>query len=209
MKVLIFGATGVLGRHVTTAALSAGHDVIAFARNPQSLGINHPALQHHAGDILNEDDVRNAVSDCDAVIVTIGTGKSLINTVRSDGTKNVIHSMQSQEKKRLICQTTLGAQESWNNLNFFWKRIMFGALLRSIFKDHERQERLVQSSELDWTIVRPSAFHDEPDEGEYLVDIDPSVRNLKLTIAKNEIAEFLVSQLSDLTYLRKAVGISR
>jgi len=149
------------------------------------------------------------VAGCDAVIVTIGPGMSRKNTVRSVGTRNVVEAMRQQGVKRLICQSTLGAQESWSNLNFYWKRIMFGAVIRPIFKDHEHQERIVQASELDWTIVRPSAFKDKPGEGDYLVDIDPSVNNLKLTIAKSEIADFLVSQLNDDSYLRRAVGISR
>lgn len=86
---------------------------------------------------------------------------------------------------------------------------MFGTLIRPIFKDHEQQERIVQASSLDWTIVRPSAFKDKPGECDYLINIDPSVTNLKLTIAKSEIAKFLISQLNDNTYMRTAVGISR
>jgi len=34
MKVLIVGATGQLGSLVTLSALKAGHQVVAFARNP-------------------------------------------------------------------------------------------------------------------------------------------------------------------------------
>jgi uncharacterized protein YbjT (DUF2867 family) len=88
--------------------------------------------------------------------------KSLI---RSQGTMNVIQAMQKHGVRRLICQSTLGAHESWSNLNFFWKRIMFGALLKPVFLDHELQEKLVRASGLDWTIVRPSAFADGPATG--------------------------------------------
>jgi len=209
MKVLIVGATGQLGSLVTRSALNADHQVVAFARNPGKLNIHNQALHLQAGDVLNAEDVFHAVDGCDAVIVTIGTGMSRKNTVRSVGTQNVVDAMQQNGVSRLICQTTLGAQESWSNLNFFWKRIMFGALIRPIFKDHELQESIVQESALDWTIVRPSAFKDKPGNGDYLVDIDPSVKNLKLTIAKSEIAEFLVSQLTDYSYIKRAVGISR
>jgi len=209
MKVLVVGATGQIGRLVVSAALEAHHQVVAFSRNPQSIGINNPALQYHAGDILEEDDVSEAIRRCDAVIVTIGSGMKRKTMVRSVGTKNIVDAMQQQGVKRLICQSTLGAQESWSNLNFFWKRIMFGAVIRPVFQDHERQEKIVQSSDLDWTIVRPSAFKDKPGAGEYLVDIDPSIKNLKLTIAKSEVAEFLVSQLESPSYIQKAVGISR
>ncbi len=38
MNVLVFGATGPLGRCVVEAALSAGHQVTVFARTPGRLG---------------------------------------------------------------------------------------------------------------------------------------------------------------------------
>lgn len=34
MKVIIFGATGTIGRLVLKEALAAGHEVTAFARRP-------------------------------------------------------------------------------------------------------------------------------------------------------------------------------
>lgn len=68
--------------------------------------------------------------------------------------------MEKAGIRRFICQTTLGAGDSWGNLNFFWKYIMFGTILRDVFADHERQENYVKQSRLDWTIVRPGAFMD-------------------------------------------------
>ena len=43
-------------------------------------------------------------------------------------------------------------------LNFYWKYIMFGLILRNVFADHQRQEQDVIQSGLDWTIIRPGAF---------------------------------------------------
>lgn len=212
MKVLILGATGQLGVHVTRHALDAGHDVTAFARNPIALDDstpNHRVLRHHAGDAYNFDDVSAAVAGHDAVIITLGTGKSRRNTLRSDGTRNVIAAMKHHDVNRLICQTTLGCQETWDTLNFFWKRIMFGAVIRPVFKDHELQERLVQACDLDWTIVRPSAFTDKPGDGELLVDFPPSQEGLEFTVSKREIAAFIIDQLGDDRYSQRAVSISR
>ncbi|MGB8699469.1 MAG: NAD(P)H-binding protein [Thermosynechococcaceae cyanobacterium] len=41
MKLLIFGATGSIGRHVVEQALEQDHTVTAFVRNPAKLDIQH------------------------------------------------------------------------------------------------------------------------------------------------------------------------
>lgn len=207
MKVLIIGATGQLGRYVTAEAIAQGFLVTAFARNPQKLDA-HPNLTFHSGNAYKQADIDAAVAEQDAVIVTIGSGMSRRNTIRSTSTRHTISAMEKHGVKRLICQSTLGAQESWDNLNFFWKRIMFGAIIRPIFKEHEAQERLVQNSPLDWTIVRPSAFKNYPANGNFEIDVPPTKKGLKLVIGKEDIAKFIVAQLRDDRFLHKAVGIS-
>ena len=107
-----------------------------------------------------------------------------------------------------LVQTTLGAQESWENLDFWWKRVMFGALLRPVFRDHELQERMVEASGLDWTIVRPSAFTDRAPEGRLRTGFGPGERGLALKVARADVADFLVRQLAETTWQGRAVGLS-
>jgi len=209
MKVIVFGATGQIGRHVTQRALDVRHEVTAFARNPQTLDITDEALSLHAGDAYDPRQVADAIAGHDAAIITLGTGRSRKNTLRSVGTRNVITAMHQHGVKRLVCQTTLGCQETWGQLNFYWKRIMFGAVLRPIFNDHEEQERLTQASGLDWTIVRPSAFTDEPGNGELLIGFPPTASGLRFTVAKRELASCLVDQVDDRTHIGEALSISR
>lgn len=130
------------------------------------------------------------------------------NTIRSRGTLCAIRAMHATGVRRLICQSTLGAHESWTNLDFFWKRIMFGALLRPVHKDHEIQEDLVRASGLDWTIVRPSAFGDGPATGAYKEGFGPEERDLALKISLADIAGFIARHLAELRYRGQAVAIS-
>ena len=62
MKVIVFGATGTVGRLAVEELLKAGHSVTAFARAPQKLGISHPNLHLAAGDALNLDQTRAAIA---------------------------------------------------------------------------------------------------------------------------------------------------
>ena len=208
MKVIVFGATGNIGQLAVEALLKAGHEVTAFARKPQKLARRDSKLTYCAGDALNQKDVLDAVKGHDAVVITLGSGMSRKSIVRSQGTLNVINAMQAHGIRRLICQSTLGAHESWSNLNFWWKHVMFGALLKPVFKDHELQENLVRASGLDWTIVRPGAFSKGQATGSFKENFSPSERNLSLKIPSADVAAFLSQQIRDASYIGRAVAIS-
>lgn len=208
MKIIVFGATGTVGRLVVERALCDGHSVTAFARNTDKLKIDNSKLSLVSGDAMNQTDVSSAIVGHDAVIITLGSGMKRKSLIRSQGTEMIIQAMLQHGVKRLICQSTLGVHESWNNLNFFWKRIMFGFLLRPVFLDHELQETLVRNSGLDWTLVRPSAFTDEPARGAFKIGFDASEKSLSLKIPRADVAEFLKRQLLDDSYLHRAVGLS-
>lgn len=209
MKVIVFGATGSIGRLTVAALLEHGHSVTAFARDPAALERTHPALTRVAGDATDARAVEAAVPGHDAVIITLGAGNSRSSRVRSAGTRCIVDAMQHNGVERLICQSTLGAHESAGNLNFFWRRIVFGLLLGPVMRDHERQEDLVRDSGLAWTIVRPSGFQNGPATGDFEEDLAPDRRDLALRINRADIAAFLVRNLQDDRYLQRAVGISR
>ena len=116
--------------------------------------------------------------------------------------------MKQHGVDRLIVQSTLGAGDSRPALNFYWKRIMFGLLLRPAYADHQLQEEIVANSGLNWTLVRPSAFTDGPATNKYRHGFSPSVKGLALKIARADVAGFMLRQLTDRTYLRRAANLS-
>lgn len=59
--ILVTGANGGLGRHVTQAFLDAGAAVVGVSRNARSSDFNHPSYLAHAGDLSTEDGARLAV----------------------------------------------------------------------------------------------------------------------------------------------------
>lgn len=206
MKVIIFGATGSVGRHLVEQALAAGHAVTAFGRNPSVLAPDHPRLVRRAGDVLDAAAVSDAVAGHDAVMVALGAGRK--GTVRAAGTRNIIAGMARHGLRRLVCASTLGAGDSYPALNFFWKRIMFGLLLRAAFADHQAQEDAIRQSGLDWVIVRPGAYTDGPATGVYKSGFASTEKSLALKISRADVARFMLQQLTGTTWLRQAPGLS-
>ncbi len=206
MKLIIFGATGTVGRHLVEQALAQGHRVTAFARDPLALKSDHPNLSRQAGDVLDPGAVADALQGHDAVLIALGAGRR--GGVRAAGTQHVIDAMAWHGLRRLVCQTTLGAGDSRPLLTFFWKRIMFGLLLREAYADHEAQEAVVRQSGLDWVLVRPGAFTDGPATGAYRHGFAATAKNLKLKISRADVADFMLQQLTGDRYLRRSPGLS-
>lgn len=206
MRVLVIGSTGSVGRQVVEQALEQGHTVTAFARDPAKLDMSHPKLKVMRGDVMDSASLEQAVQGQDAVLYALGAGRK--GTIRSEGTRQIIRAMEKAGVRRLICLSTLGVGESWGNLTFFWKYLMFRFFLRQAFADHVGQETYVQQSRLDWTIVRPAAFVDGNRTGEYRHGFPGSDRTVGLRISRPDVADFMLKQLTDDTYLRKTPSLS-
>lgn len=205
-SIIVFGATGRSGSAVIKEALKAGYSVTAFVRDPGKMAMSNPKLRVVAGDVLDPASVDRAVAGHDAVVSCLGAG--LKGRVRSEGTRNIIRAMERAGISRLISQSSLGVGDSRANLNFFWKRIMFGLLLRKAYADHGVQERYIRESGLDWTIVRPASLTEEEATGDYLHGFSPKERNLSLKIALGDLAGFVIHELENGTYRRQAPGLS-
>ncbi len=207
MKVIIFGATGSVGKHVVEQSLEQGHQVTAFARSPDKVAASHSNLQTYKGDAFNYEQVADAIKGHDAVIIVLGSSK-LTGTIRSDGTRNIVKAMEQNGIKRLICQSTMGVGDSNEQLNFYWRHIMFGFILKAVFKDHVLQEQIVKNSQLDWTIVRPAGFTDEAPKNSYRHGSQIVKSELTYKIPRADVAHFILQELKEGQYQYQTPSVS-
>ena len=96
MKIVIFGATGGTGKQLVEQALAAGHHVVAYARNPSKLNINHEQLKVIQGELADEALIESAVTGADAVISVLGPRGGSKNKPITQGMKNIITTMKKQ-----------------------------------------------------------------------------------------------------------------
>lgn len=86
-KVVVFGATGLLGQHVWQAAVAAGHSVAVLVRSPAKLADvpDKEQLTIIQGDVMDASIVQKASSGADIAIscVSPAGGNSTIEMVRS------------------------------------------------------------------------------------------------------------------------------
>ena len=208
MKLLVFGSTGGTGRELVKQALAQGHEVTAYARHPAKLGDKkHPSLQVARGDVLDPVAVEQAVAGHDAVLCAIGAGAGR-TTLREEGTRNIVRAMEKGGVRRLVCQSSMGVGDSRANLGFLTKYVIVPVFLRHAFADHERQETVVKASALDWTIVRPPHLKDGPHTGTYRHGFPATDTGIQGKISRADVADFMLKQLTDNTYLHQTPGVS-
>jgi len=205
MRLLIIGASRGIGLETTRHALDAGHDVRALARSADAIAIWHPKLEKMPGDALKAEDVEAALAGVNVVIQTLGVGLGdLLHPVHlfSDATRVLIAAMRSRGVKRLICVTGFGAGASRASISCL-QRLPFQIAFGRAYDDKSVQEKLIQESELDWTIVRPGVLTSGPRTSRYRVLSEPSQWRNGI-VSRADVAEFLVRQIGDQAYIRKA-----
>lgn len=208
MRILIFGATGGVGRHLLKGAEEAGHAVTAFTRTPARLGKSHPGLAVREGDVRDPAAVAAAVRGQDAVVCALGMPLRNKEGLRGAGTANIVRGMEAAGVARLVCLSAFGTGESWDLMPGFYKFVMFPLLMTDLFLDHEAQERAVRNSALDWTLVRPVNFANRNPAPGYRHGTGRPERPLKLKVGRAQVADFLLNQLTDTRYLRQAPWLS-
>lgn len=207
MRLLIFGSTGGVGRQLVEQALDAGHAVSAFARDPAAVKVEHKCLEVIRGDAMDAASVSRAMAGHDAVLAALGSPPWRNTAVRSEGSRHIVDAMEGAGVRRLVSLSTLGVGDSWPMLPFKF-RLLFRTLLRNALAAHELQERYIAASHLDWTIVRPGAYTDGPRTGAYRHGFAPTDPAIAAEVSRSDVADFMLLQLTDETYLRRTTGLS-
>lgn len=205
MKVLVVGAAGRTGRAVIEQAVAAGHQVTAFVRKADEY--KGPGVRVVEGDAADRVAMGAAVAGQDAVLDTIG-GRTpyKATTLESSVANTIISSMKQNGVRRLVVTSMLGEGDSEANAPIY-DRLLLATFLRGADKDKAAMESAVESSGLDWVILRPAILSDDPAKGNVRV-LDAGTGEKAHGITRADLAAFMVIQLSTNEHLHRAVTIA-
>lgn len=203
MKLLVIGATGGTGQEIVKQALSAGHSVTALVRDVSKAGFA-PSVQMAVGNVLDAGSLRKALLGREAVISSLGsgaTGPFKEMTMLSEGTRKLIGEMHNLSINRLVCITGIGAGESKGHGPWWYNWIVQPLILRGVYDDKTRQEKLVRESSLDWTVVRPGILTNGPAKGPQAVRVLTDLQGVRAGfISRADVASFCLSEVVDGRY---------
>ena len=210
MKLAVFGANGSTGRILTRLALGDGHQVVAFTRRPDAFPIEQPGLRVVGGDVHDAAVVAGAIDGSDAVLSTLGVpfAKTPV-TVYSDGVANIVAGMRAAGIKRLACVSSSAVVPHPEPVGgFVFERIVqpyvVNHLGRTVYDDMRRMEAMVTTSDLCWTILRPSGLFEAPTVSAYSIAVDHLP--LRFT-ARIDLADCLLRQAIDDTFARSTIAV--
>ena len=95
MNLIIFGATGMVGKQLVKQALYIGHHVKAYGRNVFTENLpEHKELELVQGALFDEKQVLKAIKGCHAVLSALGGSFDGTDVTRSLGMKNIVAQLQ-------------------------------------------------------------------------------------------------------------------
>lgn len=209
MKVTILGATGKVGRHLLDQALESGYEVTVLVRDASKLSMQrHERLNVVQGDVLDPKNVEQAVAGTSAVLSALGHTKTSPKDVLTEGTKNIVAAMNEHGVRRLVNLTGAGVRVPEDEPKLVDRVIgsLLKLLQRDLLEDSIGQARVIKESDLEWVIVRAPVLTEGEKKGEYRVGYVGKESGTGLSRA--DVADFMLRQTTDDTYLHKAPVVS-
>lgn len=147
-RVLVLGANGFIGAHVAAALSVAGRRVRAGARDPASASRRAPAHEWVCADFADLKTVADwmpLLAGIEAVVNCVGVlqdgGSDDTRTAHVDGPRVLIEACEVAGVRRLVHLSAVGADQ---------------AVGTAYARTKAQTERLLERSDLDWLILRPS-----------------------------------------------------
>ena len=151
--------------------------------------------------------IKDALSGAEACFSTLG-GNSL--TKRShelvSGIDNIVRVAVEEVVPRFIYLSSFGAGDSKKLMPAILKFFMVDLFLRVPLADHNINEQRIMNSKLQWTLVRPGGLTQGPLTGNVSHGTE-AFKQGKTSISRADVAAFMLAQLQDSTYNKKAVWL--
>ena len=201
-KIAVIGGTGKTGTVLVNQLIREGYQVRLLVRNTEFEQKDTHSIEKVHGDAGDYPTILELIRGCDAVISTIGQrkGERLIHSLAST---NIIEAMKALGIRRYIVITGLTLNTAFDKKGF--KTRLLSKMMRmsfpDIIADKEREYAIVSESGLDWTVVRLPRILPAGSLGDVRTSLTdcPGSR-----ISTKNLVTFLIGQLSDDSFIRKA-----
>ncbi|MCK1667723.1 NAD(P)H-binding protein [Bradyrhizobium sp. 153] len=174
-SVLVLGASGRLGRRIVDGLLGHRHRVRAFIHRDNVLD-SHIGLELFRGDVYDGEAVSNALRGVDAVISALGSAAAPLKNVTSTAMQHLVPAMAASGIRRIVSATGSAAwrdqERSAPHPHLRARREQLMQVIPELVIDGEKHMRILESSGLDWTVLRVPLMQGEA-ATDYTLALDP------------------------------------
>ena len=210
MKIAIFGASGATGLLLTQRCLNAGHFVTALLRHPDSFPLRNSVQVVH-GSAFEPADVLQTVAGADAVLSALGARSLGKEEVLERAVPVIVRAMQQENVRRIIVLGSAGAKTDalyrQPVLRWIVENLVYTTIMKWPVASQRSQYKTLKESDLDWTMVMPPFLTNGRGRGRWRIDTDALPRNAT-RIAREDVAIFMMQQLDNPHWIKKAVYIT-
>jgi putative NADH-flavin reductase len=208
MKLIIFGATGMVGKQLVRQALYNDHHVKAFGRNVFIEKLpKDDHLELVQGALFDAGQVLHAIKGCDAVLSSLGGASDGNDKTRSLGMKNIVAQMEKAGVKRIVAVGGMGILNAGEH-GLLVDEEDYPPQDVAVGKEHQKAFECLNNSDLEWTLVCPPELVDGPATGRFITNADYPPEPNKNRIFTGDLALFMLSELNKNEYIKHRVGIS-
>jgi len=202
IKIAVLGGGGRTGQYLITQLIEKGFSIKLLLRNPETFQIESPLIQIIQGDAIDFTKVSKLIDGCKGVISTIGQrpGEPLVH---KEATKNILNAMSLYGVARYILVAGINIETPFDNkgpettIATNYMKTNFPV----IQEDRQKAYTLLEDSDVNWTLARVPFIDFNTGTGHVSVNLDDCLGN---KIDAGNIASFLIEQLSEDTYFKKA-----
>ncbi len=172
MKVVLYGATGMIGSRILQELVARGHSVAAVMRNTGKVQASG-SVTVEQGDVLDPKSVAATAKGSDAAISAYAPGfETLDNLVLA--TKSMIAGLQEAGVRRFIMVGGAGSLDLAPGVHLV-DTPEFPAAWKGIALAHRDALNVLKGADLDWTSLSPAAL------------IEPGIRTGKFRLGQNQL----------------------
>jgi putative NADH-flavin reductase len=206
LKIAVIGGTGKSGKYLVSELIKEGFHFKILIRNPENFQIKNSLAEIVEGDARNYEAISKLIAGCRAIISTLGQPRGE-SSIFSAATNNILMAMNEHHCKRYIVTTGLSVDtplDKKNEQTKFATEWMKKNYPETTADKQTEYNTLVESN-INWTLIRLPLIE--------LSDIKRKV-NISLedcpgdTISAATLAHFLIQQLADESYSKKAPFIA-
>nr|WP_199158064.1 NAD(P)H-binding protein [Pedobacter sp. ASV2] len=208
IKVAVIGGTGKSGKYLVKALIEQGFQLKLLLRNPANFQSNHPKVEIINGNVNDYKAVSTLVKGCTVLISALGLGIPASETdIFSQATQNIIKALAIEEIERYIVTAGLNVDTPFDEKGpetKFGTEWMYANYPKST-ADRQKEYDILSVSNLKWTLIRLPLIIQNDELTEIKVDLKDCPGK---QINAANLANFLIEQITDDTYIRSAPFIA-